>query len=58
MMSSTTALRSITTTVRWEPCGGFHDEAADPGVCAGCGWPADEHPVDGPAPAAEVPAAA
>jgi hypothetical protein len=30
--------------VRWEPCSAFHDDPADgPGVCAGCGWPPDDH---------------
>ena len=34
--------------VRWEPCAEFHDDADDGtteggGVCAGCGWPPDDH---------------
>ena len=40
-------MTSITTTepipaVRWEPCEAFHDETVE-GVCAGCGWAADDH---------------
>ena len=53
MATTTTVPRSVDTapTVRWEPCSGFHDDpAVDPvGVCAGCGWPLDDH---------ELPAAA
>ena len=56
-MPTTTAMRAsnrvtgpIAPAVRWEPCDEFHDDARDPsGVCAGCGWPLDDH---------ELPAAA
>lgn len=29
--------------VRWEPCAEHDDDPTDPGVCAGCGWSADDH---------------
>ena len=31
--------------VRWEPCAEHDDDPTDPGVCAGCGWSADDHDV-------------
>jgi hypothetical protein len=35
---------TLAPAVRWEPCPGFHDDpASDAGVCAGCGWPPDDH---------------
>ena len=38
----------IAPAVSWEPCREFHDdgtlERSD--VCAGCGWPPDDHGVE------------
>jgi hypothetical protein len=38
-------LAEVAPAVRWEPCPEFDDGAAADlaGVCAGCGWPADDH---------------
>jgi len=44
---TTTADREDDTApaVRWEPCTDFHYDATVPpsGICAGCGWPSDDH---------------
>lgn len=41
----------LAPAVRFEPCLAFHaDLLVDLGVCAGCGWPTDDH--DAPAQAA------
>jgi hypothetical protein len=38
---------TIAPAVRFEPCVEFHDDhAGDLGVCAGCGWPSDDHEPD------------
>lgn len=46
-MATTRILGTADTApaVRWEPCREFHDDpGADvPSVCAGCGWPLDDH---------------
>jgi len=51
-MPATTTITSIPTevapTVRWEPCSQYHDDGPEApvegsGLCAGCGWPADDH---------------
>ena len=36
---------SSAPAVRWEPCSAFHHDADGEasGVCAGCGWPPDDH---------------
>jgi hypothetical protein len=43
---STITTLALAPSVRFEPCVGFHADAGLD-VCAGCGWPADDH--DAPA---------
>jgi hypothetical protein len=38
----------LAPAVDWEPCPDFTPDAAEPGVCAGCGWLEDDHVVDVP----------
>jgi hypothetical protein len=41
---STITRLHLAPTVRFEPCLAFHDDhVVDAGVCAGCGWPSDDH---------------
>jgi hypothetical protein len=33
--------------VRWEPCPDVHPDGIAAALCATCGWPVDDHLVDG-----------
>ena len=55
--SAPSSAEPIEAAVAYEPCVGFAPDAAEPGICAGCGWLEDEHPTT-PHPVTEVPAAA
>ncbi len=41
MLTDVTAPPEPAEPVRWEPCPEPH--ADDTGLCAACGWPADDH---------------
>jgi hypothetical protein len=50
---STITRLHLAPSVRFEPCLAFHaDDRRDLHVCAGCGWPSDDHEPDAPAQAA------
>jgi hypothetical protein len=43
-MGTTITTLHLAPAVRFEPCAHFHADV-EPGVCAGCGWTADDHEV-------------
>ena len=46
------SFEAMAAAIAYEPCLEFAPDAAEPGICDGCGWLEDEHSP------AEVPAAA